>query len=122
MPMPISNPPNPQNTVSHLAERMAQSQTQNQPLQLIDVREPEELAIAQIPGFVNLPLSQFAVWSEQIQAQFDPEVETLVLCHHGIRSAQMCQWLQSQGFTQLRNIAGGIDAYSMQVDPSVPCY
>ena len=122
MSMPISNPPIPQITVSHLAERMAQSQTQNQPLQLIDVREPEELAIAQIPGFANLPLSQFAVWSEQIQAQFDPDVETLVLCHHGIRSAQMCQWLQSQGFTQLRNIAGGIDAYSMQVDPSVPCY
>ena len=120
--MPISNPPIPQITVNHLAERMAQSQAQNQPLQLIDVREPEELAIAQIPGFVNLPLSQFAVWSEQIQAQFDPDVETLVLCHHGVRSAQMCQWLQSQGFTQLRNIAGGIDAYSMQVDPSVPCY
>lgn len=118
MPMPISNPPIPQITVNQLAERMAQTQ----PVQLIDVREPEELAIAQIQGFVNLPLSQFAAWSTQIQTQFDPTIETLVLCHHGVRSAQMCQWLQGEGFTQLRNIAGGIDAYSMQVDPSVPCY
>ncbi len=116
--MPLSNPPIPQITVQQLAERMAQPQS----LQLIDVREPEELAIAQIPGFVNLPLSQFAAWSEQILVQFDPNIETLVLCHHGVRSAQMCAWLQGQGFTQLRNIAGGIDAYSMQVDPSVPCY
>ncbi|MBW4465924.1 MAG: rhodanese-related sulfurtransferase [Pegethrix bostrychoides GSE-TBD4-15B] len=116
--MPLSNPPIPQITVQQLAERMAQPQS----LQLIDVREPEELAVAQIPGFVNLPLSQFAAWSEQILVQFDPNIETLVLCHHGVRSAQMCAWLQGQGFTQLRNIAGGIDAYSMQVDPSVPCY
>ncbi len=113
-----ANPPIAQITVRQLAERMAQPQ----PLQLVDVREPAELAIAQIPGFVNLPLSQFAAWSEQIQPQLDPEVETLVLCHHGVRSAQMCQWLQSQGFTRLGNIAGGIDAYSLQVDPSVPCY
>ena len=118
MPMPISNPPIGQITVSQLAERMAQAQ----PVQLIDVREPEELELAQIQGFVNLPLSQFAVWSGQILGQFDPNIETLVLCHHGVRSAQMCQWLQGQGFTQLRNIAGGIDAYSMQVDPSVPHY
>jgi rhodanese-related sulfurtransferase len=118
MSMPISDPPMGQITVSQLAERMAQTQ----PLQLIDVREPEELELAQIQGFVNLPLSQFAVWSAQILAQFDPNLETLVLCHHGVRSAQMCQWLQGQGFTQLRNIAGGIDAYSTQVDPSVPYY
>jgi len=45
-----------------------------------------------------------------------------VLCHHGIRSGQMCQWLRSQGFTAVRNITGGIDAYSQQVDASVPRY
>ncbi|MFM7424247.1 MAG: rhodanese-like domain-containing protein [Elainella sp.] len=92
------------------------------PLQLIDVREPEEVATAAINGFVNLPLSQFASWADQIQSRFDPEVETLVLCHHGMRSAQMCQWLQAQGFTQVKNIVGGIDAYALEVDPSVPLY
>lgn len=105
-------------SVEELAARMSQPQL----LQLIDVREPAELAIASLPGFINLPLSQYAEWSEQIQVQFDPEQETLVLCHHGIRSAQMCHWLQQQGFTQVKNITGGIEAYAVMVDPSLPRY
>ncbi|WP_019502748.1 rhodanese-like domain-containing protein [Pseudanabaena sp. PCC 6802] len=91
-------------------------------LQLIDVREPEELAIASLEGFRNLPLSQYPEWSGQISTILDPHAETLVLCHHGMRSAQMCEWLISQGFTNVKNISGGIDAYSLAVDPSVPQY
>ena len=91
-------------------------------LQLIDVREPQEVAIAKIEGFVCLPLSQFAQWSSSISERFDPEAETLVLCHHGIRSAQMCQWLQNQGFSNVKNISGGIDAYTLLVDPHIPRY
>lgn len=113
MSIPI-NQPIAQISVTELAERMQQAEP---PLQLIDVREPEEVETAQVEGFVNLPLSQFTEWSGQIQTQFDPQAETLVLCHHGVRSAQMCQWLQGQGFTQLKNIVGGIEAYSLQVDP-----
>jgi rhodanese-related sulfurtransferase len=44
------------------------------------------------------------------------------MCHHGIRSAQMCQWLMNQGFTNVKNVAGGIDAYSILVDHSIPQY
>ncbi len=91
-------------------------------LQLLDVREPQEVAIAHIKGFVNLPLSQFVDWADKILDRFDPHAETLVLCHHGIRSAQMCQWLVAQGFTNVKNIAGGIDAYSSRIDPSIPQY
>ena len=91
-------------------------------LQLIDVREPWEVETAAIEGFANLPLSQFADWETQIYQQFAPETETIVMCHHGIRSAQMCQWLRGQGFTQVKNLAGGIDAYSKAVDPTVPRY
>ncbi|NJL10047.1 MAG: rhodanese-related sulfurtransferase [Calothrix sp. SM1_7_51] len=91
-------------------------------LQLLDVREPQEIAIAKIEGFTNYPLSEFSEWSEIISAQLDLEVETLVLCHHGIRSAQMCNWLTAQGFTNVKNISGGIDAYSKKVDSSVPLY
>lgn len=91
-------------------------------IQLIDVREPEEIAIARIPEFSNYPLSQYAQWSEQILVQLDPEKETLVMCHHGVRSAQMCQWLMRQGFTDVKNVVGGIDAYSTYVDPTVPRY
>ncbi|MBE9228136.1 rhodanese-related sulfurtransferase [Phormidium sp. LEGE 05292] len=91
-------------------------------LQLVDVREPQEIAIANLAGFQNLPLSEFNTWSEDIQNRLNPDAETLVLCHHGVRSAQMCQWLISQGFTNVKNIVGGIDAYSIVVDRSVPQY
>jgi rhodanese-related sulfurtransferase len=92
------------------------------PVQLIDVREPEEWAIAHLDGFINLPLSQFSKWSEQIPTLLDLQVETIVLCHHGIRSAQMCQWLLHQGFSQVKNVRGGIDAYADYVDRSIPRY
>jgi rhodanese-related sulfurtransferase len=91
-------------------------------LQLIDVREPDEVAIASVAGFTVLPLSQYQEWSPTIANQFNPQAETLVMCHHGMRSFQMCQWLQSQGFTNVKNINGGIDAYSALVDPSIPRY
>lgn len=106
-------------SVTELTQRIAAGDSH---LQLIDVREPQELALAKIPGFVNLPLSEFAQWNGEIAHRFDPHTETLVICHHGIRSAQMCQWLMEQGFTNVNNIAGGIDAYSLLVDSSVPRY
>jgi rhodanese-related sulfurtransferase len=105
--------------VQELAERLANG---DPGLQLIDVREPQELALAQINGFVNLPLSEYEQWNGEISTRFDADAETLVLCHHGIRSAEMCQWLVAQGFTNVKNITGGIAAYSILVDPSVPQY
>lgn len=113
------NPPILQISVEELAQRLGNDQDE---LQLIDVREPQEVAIAYIAGFNILPLSQFADWAIHLQTKFQPHVETLVICHHGIRSAQMCQWLSHQGFTNVKNIAGGIDAYSLLVDPTVPRY
>jgi rhodanese-related sulfurtransferase len=113
------NQPIPQISAAELASRMADAGME---LQLIDVREPEELAIASVDGFTNLPLSRFAEWSGQIQTRLDPHAETLVMCHHGMRSAQMCQWLLQQGFTHVKNVAGGIEAYATEVDPTVPRY
>lgn len=103
-------------------EEFAQRRTDEPDLQLIDVREPQEIEVAYVEGFEVLPLSQFADWSEDIQTRFDPQKETIVLCHHGMRSAQMCQWLTNQGFTNVKNLVGGIDAYSAIVDPAVPRY
>jgi rhodanese-related sulfurtransferase len=111
--------PIPQISVQQLAIQLSESPDS---LQLIDVREAEEVAIAHLEGFKNLPLSEFAQWSDQILTGFDSDAETLVLCHHGSRSAQMCQWLAKQGFSNVKNIAGGIDAYSLLVDPSIPRY
>jgi rhodanese-related sulfurtransferase len=109
----------PQITVTELAAQMANPP---EPLQLIDVRESEELELAQLQGFIHLPLSQFPQWSTSIYQTLDPHCTTLVLCHHGVRSAQCCQWLMSQGFTHVKNIAGGIDAYSCEVNSNIPRY
>ncbi|KAK9735938.1 hypothetical protein RND81_04G239500 [Saponaria officinalis] len=91
-------------------------------VQLIDVREPDEVARASLPGFKVLPLQQFGSWGPEITTKFDPEKETFVMCHHGMRSLQVAKWLQSQGFKKVFNVAGGIHAYAVKVDPSIPTY
>lgn len=85
---------------------------------LVDVREPDEYALAHIEGARLLPLSLFNDWAQTL----DPAAETVVICHHGIRSAQVCAYLAQQGFTRLKNLAGGIDRWSSDVDVSVPRY
>ena len=85
---------------------------------LIDVREPEEYSIARIEGARLLPLSRFPEWAETL----DPDAETVFMCHHGIRSAQVCDFLARQGFKKLYNLEGGIDRWSQEVDSSVPQY
>lgn len=105
-------------TVEELAEILAEGDS----IQLIDVREPEEVAIAHLPQFTVLPLSQFQQWATQISTRFDPDRETVVMCHHGIRSAQMCQWLLQQGFSRVKNVSGGIDAYAIKIDRNIARY
>ncbi len=91
-------------------------------VQLVDVREVEELEIVAIPGFINLPLSQFQAWQPQISDLLNPDQEVWVLCHHGVRSAQFCYWLQQQGYGHVKNISGGIDAFVRQVNQNLPLY
>ncbi|WP_310483497.1 rhodanese-like domain-containing protein [Chamaesiphon sp. VAR_48_metabat_403] len=106
-------------TVTELATKLADTDEQ---YQFVDVREPEELEVVSLPGFINLPLRAYADWSPDIYTRLDKDTATFVLCHHGMRSAQMCQWLVERGFTQVSNIIGGIDAYSHHVDPNLPRY
>lgn len=87
-------------------------------LQLIDVREQEEFAIAQIIGTQLLPLSNFAEW----HAKLDANAQIVFICHHGVRSAQVCSYLARNGFKNLWNLTGGIDAWSTSVDRNVPRY
>ena len=93
-------------------------------IQLIDVREPRELAIANLNslGFRNYPLGSYDQWESTIFDDLKPGVPTYVLCHHGIRSAQMSAWLLDRGFTDVTNISGGIDAWSIRIDPTIPQY
>jgi rhodanese-related sulfurtransferase len=85
---------------------------------IIDVREPIEYSIAHIEEARLLPLSRFEEWAETLK----PEEEIIVMCHHGIRSAQVCAILASLGFKRMINLAGGIDGWSNEVDSSVPVY
>ncbi|KAD3640074.1 hypothetical protein E3N88_29297 [Mikania micrantha] len=90
--------------------------------QLIDVREPHEVERASLSGFQVLPLQQFGSWGPEITTKLDPQKETYVMCHHGMRSLQVAKWLQTQGFRKIYNIAGGIHAYAVKADPSIPTY
>ena len=85
---------------------------------LIDVREPLEYEIARLEGARLLPLSRFPEWAETL----NPGDEMVFMCHHGIRSAQVCAYLARQGFKKVYNLAGGIDSWSREVDRSVPLY
>ncbi len=113
------NNPLPWVTVQQLASYLHGS---GGPVQLVDVREPQELELVHLPGFIHLPLSAYPRWGGDIFTYLRPDQETWVLCHHGVRSAQMCHWLTQQGFTNVKNITGGIDAYALQVDPALPRY
>jgi rhodanese-related sulfurtransferase len=87
-------------------------------LLLIDVREPEEFELARVEGAQLLPLSRFHEWSQTL----DPTRETVIMCHHGIRSAHACAALSRLGHTNLHNLSGGIDRWSTEVDCGVPRY
>ena len=89
-----------------------------EPPLVVDVREPEEYELARIEGARLLPLSLFNEWAPSL----DPERETVFMCHHGIRSAQACAFLSRQGFEKVHNLAGGIDRWSTDIDPTVPRY
>ena len=89
---------------------------------LLDVREPWEVQLAaiRIPGAstLNLPMGQIP----QRLGELDPAQPILCICHHGMRSAQVVAFLERAGFESVYNLAGGIDAWSTHVDPSVPRY
>ena len=93
---------------------------------LLDVREPAELELARIDDarLERVPLSQLAVLGTAAlpASAGKKDAEILVLCHHGNRSAQVAQWLTLQGWTQVSNVVGGIDAYARRIDAAVGLY
>jgi rhodanese-related sulfurtransferase len=85
----------------------------------IDVREPWEFEAARIEGSLLMPLGDVPARAHQ---ELDPDEHLVVLCHHGVRSINVTAWLREQGFEQAQSLRGGIDAWSAEVDPSVPRY
>ncbi len=86
-------------------------------VQILDVREPWEYALARLPGAVLIPLGQLA---DRV-GELDAGRPVAAYCHHGVRSLYAMRVLASLGFRDLAHLSGGIDAVS-QVDPSVPRY
>jgi rhodanese-related sulfurtransferase len=87
-------------------------------LLLVDVREPEEIAIASIKGALLRPMSQGASWVDTLPRQGD----LVIVCHHGMRSMHVARALAERGHRNLINLTGGIDLWSVQVDPDIPRY
>ncbi len=87
---------------------------------LIDVREADEVEICRLPGARHVPVGEVPQREGELATHKDEEI--IVYCHHGIRSASVQNFLLAQGFQNVRNLTGGIDAYSVEVDPSVPRY
>jgi rhodanese-related sulfurtransferase len=90
----------------------------NSDMRILDVREPWEWELVHIPGAVHIPMAQLPLQWQTLS----PDHPWLVLCHHGVRSGYVVEWLAAQGFEQAINLAGGIDAWAREVDPSLPCY
>ena len=90
------------------------------PPRLLDVREQEEREFSRLPNSRLIPVGQLPFRMAELSDWKDEEI--VVYCHHGIRSLHAIGILHQAGFTRLKNLAGGIDAWSLEVDDSVPRY
>lgn len=91
-----------------------------EPFLLLDVRTPDEYAAARIEGATLIPMGELQARLSELEPHKQDHI--VVHCHHGGRSMRVTQFLRQQGFAQVQNLDGGIDAWSLQVDPSVPRY
>jgi rhodanese-related sulfurtransferase len=106
-------------SIDHLSPRdVAARLASDRPPVIIDVRERWEYDIAHLEPSTLIPLSTLPAQVHTL----DPAQCYAILCHHGMRSERAATWLAQQGFTQLINIAGGIDAWSVEVDATLPQY
>lgn len=87
-------------------------------VRILDVREPHELAICRVAGAEFIPMRQIPAQVPTLAR----DVHWLVLCHHGVRSLRVTEFLRAQGFANVSNIAGGIEAWAEHVDPTLARY
>jgi len=86
---------------------------------LLDVREPWEFETARMENAKLIPMGDIP---SRAHRELDPEDHIVVVCHHGVRSMNVTAWLRQQGFDKTQSMRGGIDAWSRQIDRSVPVY
>ena len=99
------------------SELAAQLRTARTPV-LLDVREPWEWNVCRIPGAILIPMRELPARLEEL----NKEAETVVICHHGVRSYHAARYLESLGFGDIVNLSGGVAAWADEVDPAMPRY
>ncbi len=85
---------------------------------LLDVREPWEYEICRLPGTLLIPMRDLPARVHEL----DKEAETVVICHHGVRSYHAARYLETLGFGDVINLSGGMAAWADEVDPRTPRY
>lgn len=100
-------------------EELKQRIESNAPVRLVDCREPWEHQLVRLADSTNIPMNDTPSRVEEYRGFDEP---TVVYCHHGVRSLHVVSWLRSQGVENVASLRGGIDAWTMQVDPSLPRY
>lgn len=85
---------------------------------LLDVREPWEWGVCRVPGAVLIPMGELPARAQELNKQ----AETVVICHHGVRSFHAARYLETLGFDNVVNLSGGVAAWADEVDPAMPRY
>lgn len=101
-------------SVQSLRDRLDREES----VSLLDVRDPWEFEICHIQGAKNIPMPEIPASIEELEQ----DQETVVICHHGMRSLQVAGLLESLGFRQVFNLEGGMDAWASCIDTSMPRY
>lgn len=85
---------------------------------LLDVREPWEAGICRLSGSVLIPMRDLPARL----AELNKDAETVVICHHGVRSYHAARYLETMGFSSVINLSGGVAAWADEIDPAMPRY
>jgi rhodanese-related sulfurtransferase len=100
-------------------KKLDERRQRGEAIRLIDCREPWENELVRLEQSTLIPMNDTPSRVEELRAM---NGQLVVYCHHGVRSMYVVQWLRSQGFTDVASLAGGIDAWSVEVDPDLPRY
>ena len=100
------------------ADELARLRSGEDPPLVLDVREGWETEVAALPGSMHIPMAEVPDALDRLPR----DRMIVVLCHHGMRSAKVAGWLRGKGFDQAVNLAGGIDAWAREIDPTTGTY
>lgn len=99
-------------------KQLQQWLSEKKPFILLDVREQDEVFVAALPDHMHIPMNLIPIRQNEIP----DDLPIVIYCHHGMRSLQVALYLSENGFDDVYNLSGGIDAWSLMVDPSIPRY